>query len=340
MRRFAFLLVALFAANPGFAKCGPEAAAGPTTVPLSALAIKTPVYMFERSGRFLKGNLSTGEWQKISDRGFDYTPTVVPSADGRWIGYSGELNDRRSKQYWLYDKQTGSDRMYHQHPAWGGAIPEFSPDGRSIVLFANYDKRWPSSEGTGLYVFDAATLRATFLGNPSKVATPVNQAFATAEWSRDGSELLLMMRGFPPGAEPSREHFAYRIAEKRYESIKGEYNERQLGEKFFRNGAQIPIHERDVVQSHRLYRNMPSPDRLWSAAIGTGYELVVSNDKGDKKKVGAGRYDNCSGVTIGINGWLDARHMVYTIEGRAHVFDASTGRDAVLFPERPAAFAW
>ncbi|MEK6245156.1 MAG: hypothetical protein AABM33_11740 [Pseudomonadota bacterium] len=345
IRRMQFLiasgaLLAILTVSQGIAKCGPDSTTAKSTVPLSSLSITTPVFMFERSGRFLRGNLASGEWTQISNHGFNYAPTIVSSADGRWISYSGEVKTRNSKQYWLYDKRTGSDRLYHQHPTWGGGIPEFSPDSKWIALFAEYDTRWPSPSGAGLYLISVETLASSFLENPSAVAIPKNQAIRFVTWSKDGSEMLLTMRAFPPGVEQTREHFAYRMAEKRYERISGEYDQR--GEKFFRGGSRIAVHEPPTIQSRVRYREIASPDGRWTASIDRAYELTVSAKEAASKKVSVGRYDDCSGVTIGINGWLDARHMVYSVESESYVFDAVTGRKADLFrgPNQPAAFTW
>jgi hypothetical protein len=332
-------LLVVLAMSQDVAECGPDDTPAQSIVPLSSLSVKTPVFVFEYSGRFLKGNLASGAWTEISNHGFDDTPTIVPSTDGRWISYSGELKTGDVKQYWLYDKHSGSDRLYLQHPAWGGDIPEFSPDSRSIVVFANYDTRWPSPAGAGLYLVDAETLRTSFLGNPSRIATPANEAFAAATWSKDGSELLLLMRGFPPGIEPTREHFAYSMAEKCYKRISGQWAE--LGEKFFRGGSRIAVYEQPRIQSRQLYGELSSPDGRWTASIDRTYELTVGA-MGKRKKVSVGRYDRCSGVTIGINGWLDTRHMTYSVEEKPYIFDVLTGRQAAFFSDRDpiAAFAW
>jgi dipeptidyl aminopeptidase/acylaminoacyl peptidase len=334
--------LALITLRPGDFPCGPDDETARPTASLSSLRIKTPMLTFDHRGRLLKGDLVSGEWTEISNHRFSYTPSISSSADGRWISYSGELKEGDSRQYWLYDKQTGRDRLYHQHPAWGGGIPEFSPDSKSIMLFADYDRRWPSPDSAGLYLFDAETLRSSFLGNPSTVMTPEHPGFGFAAWSNDGSEILLTLRGFPPGAEPTREHFAYRLAEKRYEPIEGEFVKGEFGDRFFRGGSRIEVYERPYIQSEVLYHKLASPDGRWIATIDRKHVLTVKTKDGSSRKVDVGRYDHCMGVTIGIHGWLDGRYLVYSNEEVPYVFDPLTGREAFLFQGQklPDAFFW
>lgn len=331
---------AAFNMNLALAECGSSSDTRESLVRVATLGITTPVYSFDVEGRFFKANLITGQLTQVSDRGFDHAPTVVPSPDGRWLSYSGKLKGQDKTQYWLYDKRSGSDRKYHEHPAWGGQIPVFSPDSKSIALYANFDKRWPSADGTGLYLVDVTSLRSTFLGNPSAVAVPVNQGYANASWSSDGNDILLMMRPLIAGIEPRREHFAYRLKEARFERIAGEYA--QNGDHFFRNGSRVEVFEQLRIQSHARHRSYYSGDGKWKAWIDDVYRLHVGAPGKPGKVVATGSYDRCAGPTLAINGWLDARHLVYTIVSGAFVFDVETGQRATLFPDQKtyAAYAW
>ncbi|UUZ46945.1 hypothetical protein LP420_25170 [Massilia sp. B-10] len=80
-----------------------------------------------------------------------------PSFDGRWISYSGVQQKKGKTQYWLFDRKTKTDRLVFEHPAWGGGMPSFSPDGRYLSIDANYDTRWGNTSGAGMYLFDTAT---------------------------------------------------------------------------------------------------------------------------------------------------------------------------------------
>jgi len=324
----------------GLSKCGPDSSTTPPLVPLSSLSIKTPIFMFDNNGRLLKGDLVSGKWTQISNHGFDDRPNVKPSADGRWISYSGKLKTMNSQQYWLFDKHNGSDRMYLQHPAWGGDLPTFSPDSKTIILYANYDTRWPTPKGTGLYMIDTKTLHSSFLGNPSTVATPANKPYAGATWSEDGSEILLMIHSDPPGATHSLEHFAYRLSQKRFERISGGFAPQWF---FSRGGSKIALYKQEpVIQSNISHCELASPSGKWVAAINKTYQLTARGPNGAIKKVNEGTYDDCMGVTIGINGWLDEQHVVYSVAEETYVFDTTTGGNARLFSDqnRPAAYFW
>lgn len=314
-------------------------------VPLSSFSIKTPVFMFDLRGRLLRGNLTTGEWQLISDHGFDSMPTIAVSADARWISYAGNLKGWKVAQYWLYDTRTGSDRLYHQHPAWGGGSPQFSPDGKAITFFANYDSRWPSAAGAGLYIVDTETAHSVLLGNPSKVATPANNGFATVTWSGDGKELLLMMRSLRAEFKDTREYYSYRLTKRRHERISGQYEKVDgplPGDKFFRAGGVIAEYRQYSDQAAYL-RALASPDGQWHASIDqSSYVLTVKSNDGVGKKVAVGGYDFCTGEHMGIHGWIDGRYLVYSLRRVTYVYDPVSERKAAMFPEQfePMDFLW
>jgi hypothetical protein len=322
---------------PGIAAgaCGPD---GPAAASSAKFETGTPVFVFERGGRFLRGNLSSGEWKVISDRGFDYTPSVKASPDGRWISYSGNVRGRPATEYWLYDKRAGTERLYHQHPRWGLGMPAFSPDSKWLALYANYDSRWPSAEGEGLYVFELPSSRATFAGNPSKFKAPADQPFASATWAKDRVELLLMVRSMLKGG-PDREYFSYLVAERRFERIEGRWG--GSADVFSRAGAPLATALESRPQGSVRYRTAASPDDRWTAEVGADYVLKVRARDGVERRVASGTRDECRGVTIGINGWLDARHLVYSVGEQRRVFDTASGRDGTLYPAAsPAVFLW
>ncbi len=49
------------------------------------------------------------------------------------------------------------------------------------------------------------------------------------------------------------------------------------------------------------------------------------------RKAAQGRLDSCSGETIHIVGWIDANHLVYSLDREFYVFDAEAGYNAYLF---------
>ncbi len=326
--------------NQGIA-CGPDSESEPLdgTVPLSSLSIKTPVFMFDARG-LLKGNLATGDWQQISNHGFYATPQIVPSADRRWISYGQVLKGMRTEQFWLFDTRTGRDRLYHQHPAWDFTFPEFSPDGKSITFFANYDRRWPSKDGAGLYLVDTETAQTAFLGNPVKIETPSDSSYASVTWLADGKELVLFVADVG--------YFSYRLAEKRYERIDGKYvlhidgRYGMPGETYSRDGAALPVYEQQIIQSSAGFQTLASQDGRWNASIDKSYVLTVNSKDGPRAKVAVGGPDYCTVTNIRINGWLGGQYLVYTLRGTTYVYDAISGRNAVMFSSQhaPYAFFW
>lgn len=349
MQNYAMALVLSIglASTPVFAQkmgsCGPETAVKESTAQLASFKVKTPVYIFERAGgRFLKGDLVSDKWTVISDHGFEYSPSVVSSGDGKWIAYDGELKGASIKQYWLYNRATGTERMYHQHPAYGGEIPRFSPDGKSIMFFANYDRRWATPEGYGLYVYDLDSLRATFLGNPAAFATPANNPSAWSEWSADGTQILLAFRAFNNSFGDKTEWFVYRFGGRGYEKIRGDFDMSELAPRFFRGNERIAAYKQAHSPGSAMARRLASPDGRWIATVNDRYELVVEQKGGSSQTVSVGRYDNCTGVTVGIRGWIDPQHMVYSADAATFIYDAATGRKALipLTPDRVAAFFW
>ena len=322
------------------ANCGADPAKAVATVPISSLGITKPIYAFDKSGKFFKVDVPTDEWVVISDHRFLWKPSVVVSKDRRWISYSGNLKTEAHTQYWLYDTKTGRDRLYLQHPAWGGSIPRIAPDSTYLAVYANFDRRWPGESGVGLYLVDMETANAKFLGIPSRI--PAKIGWASIDWSKDANSLLVMMRDMVRDGEPKREHYEYRIPEKRFDRISGEYVDADSSERFFRSGQPVPTAHDEHPQSQVGHRQLTSPDGQWIARIDGQYKLILAPRSGVERLVESGTYDNCAGVTIRMHGWLDDKHMIYSVNDVTRVIDASTGLQAQLFTgtQRPAAFLW
>jgi hypothetical protein len=104
-------------------------------VALASMAITTPLYVIQGSGKFFEVSLHDRHWRLISDHRFSHdVPDVQPAANKRWISYSGMVNGTSKIQYWLYDRQAKLDRT----SCLGWGIPQFSPNG-------NF---WPSLQTT------------------------------------------------------------------------------------------------------------------------------------------------------------------------------------------------
>jgi hypothetical protein len=58
--------------------------------------------------------------------------------------------------------------------------------------------------------------------------------------------------------------------------------------------------------------------------------------------VATGHYEQCAGLTLQINGWLDEHHLVYRNSMNYYILDARIGTIAQLFneTEMPLTFTW
>lgn len=280
----------------------------------------------------------------LSDHGFDSTPTMRASADGRWISYSGMLKGSDKKQYWLYDRRSNSERLVYEHPAWGGGIPVFSPDSRYLAISANYDSRWDSVSLAGIFVFDTAAARWLSIKLPTKI--PIEDAWASTDWSQDGKTLLIMVRAMSTSDE-SR-YFGFDPVSGKIEKLSGQYDARAYRHDFKRGTQAIPAAEELLPQSHVALDSAWSSDRKWHAYFdkrqeSRPYQLVVANKEGVIKAVAVGRYSQCEGHTLAISGWLDERYLVYGNGLTKYaIFDAETGDTAELFggSDTLHAFTW
>lgn len=124
------------------------------------------------------------------------------------------------------------------------------------------------------------------------------------DWSKDGSELLLMMRSFVLGDDKINkisEHYSFNILAKRYARIDGGYDSVLLHDKFFRDGKLIPMYEQGTIRLDvPPASELVSPDAHWSASLDRdSHVLTVKAKDGAIVQVGKGSYNHCSGVTIG-----------------------------------------
>jgi hypothetical protein len=325
--------------------CGTGEQVSINRVGLAAMAITTPLYVIQGSGKFFEVSLHDHHRRLISDHRFSQDmPGVQRSANKRWISYSGMVNGTSKTQYWLYDRQTKLDRLFFEHPAWGGGIPQFSPNGNFLAIAANYDKRWRSVRGAGIYVFDTATARMRSVKIPTTIA--IEDAWADLQWSRGDDELLIMVRSV--SVSNRVEYYSYRLSTGRIEKISGYYDSKRYEHVFTRNSQKVPSFEQVWPQSSLGLSSAFSPDRKWQAYLGEEeadmtYPLKVVGRDGVIKNVAVGRYDNCEGKSIHIAGWLDMKHFVYRYRSQKYfVAEADTGNTAKLFGENdfPLVFTW
>ena len=304
------------------------------------MAVTLPLYVMQSSGKFLKFDLRTQAWQLISDHGSSgHMVAMVPSADARWISYSGVR--ARTTQYWLYDRQSNTERIVLEHPAWGGGIPEFSPDSKLLAIAASYDSRWKSGAGAGIHLVDTAT------GAAAPVLLPVSTATAgghnTVQWSVDGKLLIMVRSG--PGED---EYFTFHPATKAVETVSGRYDTSIYEHVFIRRGTEIAAFKQLTPRSNLGLKSESSPGGEWHASLGPEgrsgrYPLTITQRNGGQKTVAYGRYEQCGGKTVLITGWIDEHHLVYRDSMLNYwIVDATTGGTADLFKQNdgPVQFTW
>lgn len=331
------------AASPD-AGCGKRESSAVRKVPLSAMRSKTPLYMMDAAGRLIKLDLTSGKRTILSDHGFGSAPALRASSDGRWLSYSGELKTGNKKQYWLYDRSSDSERLVYEHPAWGGGIPAFSPDGRYLAISASYDSRWGSASRAGMFVFDTATARMVTVKLP--VAIPVQDMWASPDWSQDGKTLLILVRDM--SSDAGFIYVGFDPVSGRIEKLSGQYDKKAYRHDFKRGATVIPVAEEGVPRSDVAHQSAWSPGRQWHAYFdgrqdSRPYQLVVASRAGVVKPVAVGGYSQCEGYTLSITGWLDERHLVYRSGMMTfYVFDAETGKTAHLAGDDDtlASFTW
>ncbi|HSI49720.1 MAG TPA: hypothetical protein VLA61_15725 [Ideonella sp.] len=315
--------------------CG-RSAEVPTTARLADMHIQQPLLLFLAHGRMVRRNLTSGSDTVLSDHGFLFEPSVVRSADGRWISYSGELTDERRTQYWLYDMWSGQDRLVLETPAWGGSIPVFSPDGHYLAVAANYDSRWPDASMAGTYVFDTSTLKASRLGIPA--AAPADTAWTDPEWSADGSRLLLMTIDERSGREHPREYRSWAPGTPAATPIEAQWVEEPqsgIGHSVWRlDGAEVPVFEQRLLQGQGGNAPTTSPDGSWTVKVlepDGEAALEVTDRTGNTRRVDTGNYDGCEGFAFKLVGWIDPAHLVYRKPGPVTlVVEPATSRVAPL----------
>ena len=313
--------------------CGQEVA-GASQSRLVDMGVRAPLYLFSWSGQLVRRDLVTGADTVLSDHGFAAPPSTVRSADGRWIVYFGVLADRPFTQYWLYDMQTGHDRLVLEHPAWGGSIPAFSPDGHQLAIAANYDDRWPNNSSAGIYVFETASPQATRLGVPGGI--PAEAAWTAAEWSNDGSRLLLMTLDHRPGTR-DRTYTSWGLGETSVRPIAARWVDQSPPPgrvAWLAEAGEIQVFEQHRMQGSQGHRLAPSPDGAWTPRLeqhGDTSALEVVGKDGRARQVDTGHYDQCEGYAVSVIGWIDAGHLVYRKPGSITlVYEPATGRVAPL----------
>lgn len=292
------------------------------------------------------------------------------SPDGRWFSHTRLSKDRNAWQFRIFDKATGSHRLYWEceRPAQRfeemrgdpPASPLFSPDGRWIALCCTPEVAMIS--GHCIVVVDTATLALRAFPAPSSAAAQSPNIF----WSPTGSELLIQVLG--SGGAKDSEFFALDLSTSEYERIEGQANApawknaiKELAVCFIRGERRIEFKFFDHM-FHQCPQDMSdfperrSPDGRWTALkqkSGELHNLIVLAVDGTLCSVHEQLpyerlpRERVSGVVfteISIKGWLGRHYLLYYDAGslNTYVYDAAADRAAVVFAgkQHPASYCW
>lgn len=329
-------------APTGASSCGISPTAEGRAVPLASMRSTTPLYSMEGSGRLVRIDLGTSKNTTLSDHGFEMMPILRPSANGRWLSYSGGRKGMQKTQYWLYDRNKRIDKLVFEHSAWGGGIPSFSPDSRHLLITGGYETRSPNASPAGVYLFDTAAMRLHPVRLPAfESAKP---AWVSAAWSRDGKELLILVRNMTAGK--GFDYFSYELGTKKVEQLSGRFIRNGSRHEFIRGAKVVPESEQIIPQSELGNRLAWSPDGSWHAQVDESlddrpYRLLVTGKAGIARPVATGQYEHCGGSSLLISGWLDDRHLLYRNSMSYFIYDAQNGTTAELFSaDRSVSFTW
>jgi len=205
-------------------------------------------------------------------------------------------------------------------------LPDFSPDGKSIVLFSNFDSRNPDVEGMGIYLIDAESGAARHLGMPPQSKLSPTELFGSVYWAADRSTLYLFM------VHPTVESYRVRL-DGHFEPVEGDYKRYAMKAEFRLNGQLVALFDPPNLQSRRGWSAQASSDGKFKADIDmVTHELRVIDSGGNPRHVATGGYNQCEGITIDIKGWV-GHFLVYSVGNEHFLFDAERGRSRRLFAD-------
>jgi hypothetical protein len=322
--------------------CGADESGHSLSKPISWISTNTPLYWIDAEGRLLVGTFDRRTSRVLHEHPFGSAPELYVSGDRRWLLYGRWMRDRETEELWLFDTRHATIRKVFDAPAFGGGIPAFSPDGRTVAIYKSYDRRWPQARGMGLYLIDTERAETAFHGHIDTSAIPPAELNAQPRWSSRGDTVLLHAVGRPGGVF-TREFHAFAVATRKFRRIDGRYVQAMDDEAFLEDGSQIPIEAETRPRSHVWYGELRSPDGSLLARMNDEHELAVEAQDKSAVTIDSGSYNDCEGVTIGINGWVDQnKYLVYSISMTTYIAEPTTGRKAVLFSkdDKISSFTW
>lgn len=317
------------------AGCPDSIARDVKTVPLASMRIKTPIYLMPASGQFTEVDLAGSSRKVLSEGEFAQPVHMVQSANGRWISYNGTRKDNGREQYWLFDRKTKLHRIIYDRPAGHGMFPEFSPDSNYAVVDVIYPGRWTSGTKAGLLLFNTAHSKLTSIRLP--VAIPAEEMLILPRWSKDGEELLILVRNFEKKRDAAPfEYYSYRLSTATVEKLKGRYDSTAYKQVFLRDGREIEAFGPVDTRSTGGRKMEDSPDGKWHAYVdwkseSEGFPLRLEGRDGSSRIVARGTAGRACAHQL-FKGWLDNDHLVFLYSWSDYmVYEVSSGNIARLF---------
>lgn len=309
----------------------------------SLVKTNTPLYWVDDQGRLLVGGFDGRSFRVLHQRPFEGRPSLYVSPDWRWLLYGGWMQGMRTEELWLFDTRTEKVTKVFEAPVFGLGIPAFSPDGRTVAIYKNYDDRWSTPQATGLYVIDTERGQTEFIGPIEGSALSPTNMRGDTEWSAKGDMVVFTAGGRVAGeTTDTLEFHAFSPATKKFRRIDGHVDFKARKTEFSENGVTIPTLEQTSPRARVMYYERASPDGSLLARVNEKYELVVTGAGRNSVTIDSGDYNMCEGITILIVDWLDQnKYLVYYLNSTFYIAEPATGRKAALIvPGASVDLAW
>jgi hypothetical protein len=297
----------------------------------------TTVYYFDQTGGFRKTRANSNQSTLISSRKTHGWHGFQISRNGKYLVYHDTLMDQSKTVFVIYDVENRSERVFFEIPRPVAANVEFSPDStRLAVLIYMHTEKLGKKR---LCIFDLPSMNTTFVPYPPHAKLLEEKAVGRLlAWSSDGRWLYLAFDSRP--TTHIQEYHRLDVKTHTYSPADGVWSG-VIPYTFTQNWRPVDRHWNKSPQSQSMYTRLPSPDKKYTAYIS---DNVLKLDTDAKKGIVVSKGDDpypC-GPTLSIISWLPHSHyLVYENREIAYIYEASTGRRAVLFNRsKVPVFGW
>jgi hypothetical protein len=192
-----------------------------------------------------------------------------------------------------------------------------------------------------LYLVDTGTARTDHYGSVPSFALSPGAIYGSVQWSRQGDTVVINAFG-NTGSVYIREAYALSFETRNLRRIEERSAIPEMEYGSVRTGTKIDVNEETQARSRVWYGHLEGSAGV-VADVTEQYELVVTLPGKPPILVDTGGRNDCEGITIGINGWVDGnKYLVYSISGQTYIADPRSGRKAPLFSAADAmgTFTW